>query len=131
MRGDSGRHFAERFLGKIANSPPAAVSTPKAGLQMVTPPQLAMEVIDERRRVVETFLEWLQSARVEEGHLELQRELLVRSLEVPQAAAEPGWEALEAVYRGGPGGDTGDPKQDVEALWKPKIGNDDDGRVFV
>ncbi len=48
-----------RFLKNLAESPSVAVTAPKLDtLQMVTPANLAIDIIEERARVIDKFLEW-------------------------------------------------------------------------
>ena len=48
-----------RFLKNLAESPSVAVTAAKLDtLQMVTPANLAMDIIEERARVIDKFLAW-------------------------------------------------------------------------
>jgi hypothetical protein len=48
-----------RFLKNLAESASVAVTAPKLDtLQMVTPANLAMDIIEERARVIDKFLAW-------------------------------------------------------------------------
>ena len=70
---DSGRHLSDRFLSTLVRSPAVAVQAPKAGtLHMVTPAHLALEIIEERQKVVKGFLKYLQSTAVQDAHIQLQ-----------------------------------------------------------
>jgi len=115
---DSGRHLADRFLTNLISSPSVAVRVVASDtLFMVSPPQLAMAIVDERARVVESFISWLETPAVEDGHRALERNLLARSLAapaddaLPPRAGEPSTPV--ASSEGSMGG------EDLERIWKP------------
>jgi len=124
LESDSGRHAADRFLSVLAGSPAVAVSAVKADtLQMVTPAQLAMAIIEERQEIVEIFLSWLDTDEIEAGHTALQRELLMRSFS-PDAQAKSMPVFKETSKGVEPERDGGEIREDLDSIWKPKKSKD-------
>lgn len=120
---DSGRHLSDRFLSTLVRSPAVAVQAPKAGtLHMVAPAHLALEILKERASVTKDFMHFLQSDAVADGHTQLQRQLLVRSLDAGARAASP-----SAFSQHGPNlWEENDPeREELDSIWKPKKREDD------
>jgi len=79
----SGRHgVADDFLRTLVQMPSRAATGKEEGtLRMINPEDIARTLIDERQTVLEGWKAWLESGHYKERHTEIQRELLMRSMD--------------------------------------------------
>lgn len=77
---DSGRFASENFLAALVRKP-SAVMPLDGRLYSTEPKDVARQIMDARREVLDEWREYLESGKVESGHTEIMRELLMKSID--------------------------------------------------